>query len=207
MMSAPPRPAIPVLSELPHVIETARMRLRPIANTDVEALWPYASDPEVAKNMSWDPHEDRAETAAFITSAVDGLANNTRIVWAMEIDGAARGVIALEGIRWTFRAWRIDRAELGYWLGAPYWGKGYMSEAALAATAWGFETLGLHKITIGCIDGNTASQKIIEKLGFRFLAKFEEDAWRAGHWLHHLRYEMTAGEWSDTTSTGRFVRR
>jgi len=75
-----------------------------------------------------------------------------------------------------------------------------MSEAALAATRWGFETLGLHKITVGHVEGNAASKRIIEKIGFRYLACFEEDAWKDGRWLRHQRYELTAAEWASRSA-------
>jgi RimJ/RimL family protein N-acetyltransferase len=207
LSSAPPRPQIPSLVELPLVVDTPRLKLRPIALSDIDDLWPHVSNPEVAKFMSWAAHRDRAETETFIARNLEGLSHNTDLAWAIVIDGKASGIAGLHGITWGFRAWRIDRAELGYWLGAPYWGQGYMSEAALAATRWAFETLGLHKITIGCIEGNVASQKIIEKLGYRFLAKHEDDVWRDGRWWNHLRFELTAAEWGDTARTMRFTRR
>jgi [ribosomal protein S5]-alanine N-acetyltransferase len=207
MLSAPPRPDIPTLAALPAVIETSRLVLRPLTLADVDDLRPYVTDPELSKYLSWSAHKDRAETEAWITAAVERRTNGTGMVWSIVIDGKACGVIGLDGIKWEFRAWRIDRAELGYWLGIPHWSKGYMTEAAFAATKWAFDALGLHKVTIGCIEGNVASQKIIERIGYRFLAKLEDDVWRDNRWWPHRRYEMLASEWGDTTSTQRFVRR
>ena len=204
--SAPPRPQIPRLDEVPLVVETPRLVLRPIAASDADALHPLAADPAVSRLLSWSAHTDREQTRTWIQSQVEALAAGTGITWTIEHERRAVGCIALSNITWTFRAWRIDRAELGYWLGPSVWGRGLMSEAALAATRWAFETLGLHKITIGCIEGNTASQRIIEKLGYRFLAIHEDDVWRDGKWWNHRRYEMTASELSDTTRTLRFKR-
>ena len=204
MTSAPPRPNIPRLAELPLAVETPRLLLRPVEPGDAADLYDYASDPEVARLMSWNAHTSVRETQEFVARQVDGLARGTDLTWAIVHDGRARGCISLAGIVWTFRAWRIDRAELGYWLGRPLWGQGLVSEAALAATRFAFETLGLHKVTIGCIDGNAASQRIIEKIGYRFLAKHEDDVWRDGRWWDHLRFELTASEWGDTARTMRF---
>ena len=205
MSSPPPRP-IPRLSELPLVLETQRLVLRPLVADDARALHAYASDPEVARWMSWAAHADLAETEAFVESQVAALEAGTDLTWAIVHDGSARGCIGLGAIRWVFRAWRVDRAELGYWLGRPLWGQGLVSEAAFAAAQFAFETLGLHKLTIGCIEGNEPSRHIIEKLGFRFLARFEEDFWRDGRWWAHLRYEMNVGEWSDVARTMQFSR-
>jgi RimJ/RimL family protein N-acetyltransferase len=204
--SAPPRAPIPNLADLSLVIDTSRLKLRPLVESDVDDLWPHASDPDLSAFMSWSAHKDRAETKAFVDAQIDGMRRGTDLTWAIEHEGKVWGCISFGGIKWTFRAWRIDRAELGYWLAIPMWGQGYISEAALAATRWGFETLGLHKITIGCIEGNRASQRIIEKIGYRFLCKQEDDVWRDGKWWNHLRYEMTAAEWGDTARTMRFSR-
>jgi ribosomal-protein-alanine N-acetyltransferase len=196
MQSPPPRSDIPTLTAMNLVIDTPRLRLRPISLDDVEGLWPYVSDPALPRLMSWDAHKDRGETRAYIASQIDALAKGTDLAWTIVHQGKPGGSIGLHGITWGFHAWRVDRAELGYWLAPPLWGRGLMSEAALAATRWAFQTLGLHKVTVGHIEGNEASKRIIEKLGFRHLSVFEEDAWRDGRWLRHPRYEMTAGEWA-----------
>ena len=194
-MSSPPPREIPRLSDLPLVVDTPRLQLRPLELGDADALFQFASDPEVSKMMSWDPHRDRQETIAFLERMIAARSEGTSVGWAIVHDGAVAGVISVEGIRWDFRAWRMDKAEIGYWLGRPHWGQGLMSEAAAAVLKWSFETLGLHKVTIGCVEGNEASRAIIEKLGFRFLAIFEEDFWRFGRWWAHRRYELTAGEY------------
>lgn len=206
MASAPPRPGIPTLTDLPLVLETPRLVLRPLALGDADALHPLAADPEVSRMMSWEPHRDRAETVAFLERMIAAREAGTSCGWAIVIDGTPAGVISLDQITWQLRAWRIDRAELGYWLGRPRWGQGYMSEAATAALRFAFEELGLHKVTIGCIDGNDASRSIIEKLGFRFLALHQDDVFRSGRWWDHRRYELTASEWADSTRTLRFRR-
>jgi ribosomal-protein-alanine N-acetyltransferase len=205
MSSPPPRP-IPELGKLPLVIDTPRLRLRPLAMSDRDDLHVHTSNPELPRMMSWDAHRDLRETEDWLARTIAARDAGQSIAWAIEHDGRANGCISLDGITWQFRAWRMDKAELGYWLGEPLWGQGLMSEAAFAATRWGFETLGLHKITIGCVEGNVASQKIIERIGFRFLAVFEEDFWRDGRWQAHRRYEMTHAEWGDVARTQRFSR-
>src|SRR5258706_15755585 len=104
--SAPPRPDIPQLADLPLVIETPRLRLRPIALTDVDDLWPHVSDPRITAYVSWAAHKDRDETGAWLQDALDGFAKNTDLVWAIEHDGHASGCIGLHDIRWALRAWR-----------------------------------------------------------------------------------------------------
>ena len=63
-------------------------------------------------------------------------------------------------------------AELGYWIGVPFWGKGYATEAASAAVAFGFDMLRLNRIYAHHFAGNTASQRVLEKIGMRHEGRF-----------------------------------
>jgi ribosomal-protein-alanine N-acetyltransferase len=206
MSSAPPSARFPSLNDLPLVIETPRLVLRPPTERDLEDLWQHASQPELSKYLSWSAHRDREETRAWLAAVLEGRAQGAEMVWVIEHAGRVSGCIGLGPIQRQFRACRVDRAELGYWLAIPLWGQGLTTEAATAVTRWGFETLGLHKITIGCFEDNTASKRVIDKLGYRFLCRAEDDAWRDGHWFAHLRFEMLASEWGDSTRTQRFSR-
>jgi [ribosomal protein S5]-alanine N-acetyltransferase len=206
MLSAPPKTSIPKLSELPLVIETPRVKLRPQQDSDADAFFPYVSDPALSRMVSWAAHKDIEETREWIRKAAEMVAAGTDMVWTIEHEGVPVGCLGLHGITWGIRATRVDRAEMGYWLAKPLWGKGLMTEAATAATRWAFETFGLHKVTIMCFEGNIGSQRVIEKVGYRYLCRSEEDTWRDGKWYAHLRYELLASEWADSTRTLRFSR-
>jgi [ribosomal protein S5]-alanine N-acetyltransferase len=204
--SAPPRREIPELAQIPLAIDTPRLTLRPLALDDVDALWPYVTDPELPKMMSWAAHVDRGETEVYVRRTIAERETGVGATWAIALEGRVVGVIGLDDITWQLRAWRVDRAELGYWLAPPHWRQGLMSEAAFAVVRWGFETLGLHKIKVGCLDGNIGSRRVIEKLGFRAVGRLEDDVWRDGRWWAQLCYELTGAEWADATRTLRFRR-
>jgi ribosomal-protein-alanine N-acetyltransferase len=206
LSSAPPRATIPKLDELDLVLATPRLRLRPFAETDVDDLWPHVSDPALTTMLSWAAHTERDQTLDFIRRVNAGLFDGTCAAWAIEVDGRASGCISLESIQFGLRAWRLDRAELGYWMAPPLWGRGLMTEAAHAVVRCGFELIGLHKVTVGCIAENAGSRRVIEKLGFRPVGRLEDDVWRDGCWWSVLRYELTASEWSDVSTTMRVSR-
>ena len=203
---ASPRSAIPKLSELPLVIETARLRLRPFAESDVDAIWPIVSDPQFPRQMSWSAHADRDETFAFLRSQADAIRDGSGIGWAIEHEGRAAGCVGFDSVRWQVRKIRIDRGELGYWLAPALWNQGLMTEAVTAVVGYGFETIGLHKITTRCLADNPGSRRVIEKVGFRFVGRAEDDVWRDGAWATNLVYELTASEWPDVHTTMRVNR-
>jgi ribosomal-protein-alanine N-acetyltransferase len=206
MSSAPPRAEIPKLTDLPLVIETPRLRMRPVELGDADAFFPLASEPEVSPLMLWRAHASITETREWLTASTEARAKGSEIAWAIEHAGAIIGCIGLTAITWATLAVRCDRASLGYWLAKDRWGDGLMTEAATEVTRWGFETLGLHKITVTCFEPNVGSRRVIEKVGYRFVGRSEEDVWRDDQWFAHLRYELTAAEWADSTRTLRFDR-
>ncbi|MEO8705287.1 MAG: GNAT family protein [Kofleriaceae bacterium] len=203
-MSAPPRPTIPILAELPRVLETSQLVLRPFALTDVDAVFPIVSQPEFPRMMSWAAHRDRDETAEHVRRLVEG--GNAGMTWAITHDNQVIGSIALASIEWQVAAMRVDRGELGFWLAPAMWNKGFMTEAATAVVRFGFDTIGLHKITTECVVENAGSRRVIEKVGFRFVGRAEDDVWREGRWWTRLLYELTSPEWPDVHTTMRVSR-
>ncbi len=205
MAAAPPRAELPILAKLDLAIETARLRLRPFREADVEDIWPIVSDPKFPSHMTWVAHADQATTRAYIASAATALADNTGVRWAIEHRGKVVGTIGLH-VRWEIGALRVDRGGLGYWLAPALWGQGLMTEAVQAVVRCGFDTIGLHKITVMCFADNAQSRRVIEKAAFRWVGRAEDDVWRDGTWHAHLLYELTAPEWPDVHTTMRVQR-
>ncbi|HMG19829.1 MAG TPA: GNAT family protein [Kofleriaceae bacterium] len=204
--SPPPRARIPKLDELDLVLVTGRLRLRPLEETDVDALWPFVSDPELPRMMTWAAHTDRSQTLSFVQWSRDALASGSAVTWGIEVDGRLGGLVSLIHIQFAKAALRVDDAELGYWIGPALRGAGYTTEAARAAVQCGFEAIGLHKIRVHCVEDNAASRRVIEKLGFRLVGREEDDVWRDGRWWNMLSYELTSSEWSDVSTTLRVSR-
>jgi ribosomal-protein-alanine N-acetyltransferase len=204
--SAPPRARPVQLDQLDRTLVTARLRLRPLDDRDVDDLWPYVSDPELPRMMTWTAHADRQETLAYIRSKHDEVSRGGGFTWAIEHAGHACGTINLHDLSFELRAWRVDQAEIGYWIGRPLQGKGLVTEAATAVLEFGFTALGLHKIKVGCLVENVASRRVIEKLGFRSVGRLEDEVWRDGRWWSMLRYELLHAEWGDISTTARVTR-
>lgn len=73
-----------------------------------------------------------------------------------------------------------SKAEVGYWIGVPYWNQGFATEAAAAMIKYGFETLGLNKISAKYSTENPASGRVLEKLGFVREGLLREEATKLG---------------------------
>ena len=79
-------------------LTTERLLLRPLQKGDAEMLWPYVSDPEISKDMSWLPHQDIFETQAFIDNALLNMGNGKCIIWCIFFQEKFCGIFSLIGI-------------------------------------------------------------------------------------------------------------
>lgn len=177
-------------------LRTPRLELRLLQPTDVAPLWPYVSDESFPRYMTWAAHEHPDETTAYIGAMQAAAAEGTAFSFALIFEGQLIGLAGLHDVTRVVRAWRVDRAELGYWVGPPFQDRGLCTEAAREVMRFGFEDLGLHKITVGCITDNVPSRRVIEKLRFRFLGEQRHHAFRGDRWWNHLAYELCVDEWS-----------
>jgi RimJ/RimL family protein N-acetyltransferase len=149
---------------IPPTLHTARLTLGPLEDHDTEALMALAGAFEVADTTATIPHPYTAADARMFL-ALDAVerAAGSAVRFAVRPDGESLiGVVGLHG---------VDRdrqsAELGYWIGVPWWGRGYATEAARAVVRYGFDELGLHKIHAHYLTRNLASGKVLERIGMR----------------------------------------
>ncbi len=144
------------------IINTPRLILRPWCPDDAESLYKYASDPDIGYPAGWPAHTSVENSREIIENVLS--AENTFAVCTK--DNIAIGSVGLKTGDSTDLTDRPDECELGYWIGKPFWGKGYIPEAANAIIAYAFETLGMNAIWCGYYDGNEKSKRVQQKLGF-----------------------------------------
>jgi RimJ/RimL family protein N-acetyltransferase len=142
------------------ILETERLLLRPPRAADISHFMPLLNDFEVSKNLSRVPYPYTEDDAcAFIVKMASALAAGADYVFAILLK---QGVfIGLCGVH-PEGGW-----EFGYWLGKPYWGRGYATEAGSRAVQFAFEDLMAETLNAGWFHDNPASGRVLEKLGFR----------------------------------------
>ena len=143
--------------EIP-VLKTERLVLRTPRLVDVKAIAQLANDRCIAENAARIPHPyDAGDAEQFVASVnrSDGEACFVAICGGKPI-----GICSIDQ--------REDSAELGYWLGAAYWGQGFATEAARAAIDYAFGDLGHQTLLAGARVSNPASRRVLEKCGFQW---------------------------------------
>ncbi|MDQ3920456.1 MAG: GNAT family N-acetyltransferase [Acidobacteriota bacterium] len=147
----------------PPIIETARLVLRPPRMSDAGAIFnSYAADEEVTRYLVWRPHTSIAETEEFLGRVVASLEDGSRLTWALTLHGddTPRGMIELRP--------HGHKADVGYVLARPFWGRGYVTEALRAVLDYAFRNPGMYRVWAVCDAGNAASARVMEKAGMSF---------------------------------------
>jgi [ribosomal protein S5]-alanine N-acetyltransferase len=184
----------------PQELRTARLLLRSFEGEDVLAIVRLAGEKEIAATTMLIPHpyaEDDART--FLAKTNEDFRAGRSVTFAISISPGRElcGAVGL-AIAETHR-----RAELGYWIGVPFWGNGYATEAASAAVAFGFETLHLHRIFAHHFAGNRASQRVLEKIGMRHEGRFRQHIRKWDRYIDIENYGLLAEEFRGSESTRR----
>ncbi len=162
-------------------------RLRPWEMSDLESVTKNAGDPEITRFMS-DGFPDCTEKwQSFLQMATT---NKSILYLAIEIGSRAVGGIGITPLKDI----KQTNAELGYWLGQDYQGKGIMSRAIPAIVHRAFEKFtGLTRIYATPFGTNFASHRVLEKAGFQLEARFEKIILKNGELLDELVYALRRG--------------
>lgn len=170
-------------------ITTQRLTLRPFSPTDAARVQELAGDREVADPTANIPHpypDGMAE--AWIATHAPEYQLGTHLTLAITEGGPILGAITLRLESHQFRA------ELGYWVGRPYWGRGYATEAAAALVEYGFRQLGLRRIYANHFARNPASGRVMEKIGMRHEGVQRQHSWKEGRAEDLVRYGILVGD-------------
>ena len=173
-------------------LDTARLRLRAFTLDDAPDVRRYVSDRDVAAMTLSIPHpypEDGAEK--WISTHAAKYAESELASFAI----TERESDALVGAIGLHPEPAHGRAELGYWIGKPFWGRGYATEAARAVIAFGFESVGLNKIHAAVFIKNPASDRVIRKLGMKWEGRLREHDLKWGVYEDIDVYALLAREW------------
>lgn len=147
-----------------YLFETPRLRVRPWRESDADALYKYARDPEVGERAGWPPHQSVRESLTVIRE----IFSNGR-TWALELKETGEPVGCIGYYKWKESNIAIGEhdAELGYWIGKPYWNQGLGTEALRGMVDYCFHKKGFLTLWGDFLVDNPASGRVMEKCGFR----------------------------------------
>ncbi len=180
----------------PPTLATDRLVLRPFCEEDVEPLFPLAANPHVTRYTLWDAHQTVEDTRLFVLDYAPGCyREGTPEPYAITRKADSRGLpVGAVGCFWVSRA--NYTMELGYWVAEPFWGRGFAPEAARALLASVFAEHEVERVQARVIDGNAASVRVLEKVGFRPEGTHRAGLFRRGKFEDVRMFALLRSEWT-----------
>lgn len=172
-------------------IDTPRLLLRRFSAADAADVFRHASDPEVARLISWEPHQTLDDTRRFLASAQARYDEAIGGPWAIVLreSGEVVGAIGLTVV------WPHLRGEVGYWIARRYWRRGLTTEAGRGILRYAFEGEGLNRVEARCEVDNAASERVMQKLGMRFEGVLRQHVFAKGRFRDMKLYSLLGDEW------------
>ena len=148
------------------MIETSRLILRPWREDDAEYLFKYAQDPDVGPSAGCPSHTSVENSLEIIRTVFAAPETYAVVLKETNEPIGSCGIMFSNGL--PSAEMKSGEAEIGYWIGKPYWGQGLIPEAVKALLSRCFNELSLITVWCGYYDGNVKSKRVCEKSGFRY---------------------------------------
>lgn len=173
-------------------LQSARLLLRPFAEADLEALYTLQSNARVLRYWNSPPWTDRARAPAFLAECRQMERDGSGAQFAIQALATRTFVGWCSMFRWNpvYRSLGV-----GYCLDEPAWGKGYATEAVRAMLHWAYGALDLNRVEAELDTRNTASARVLEKLGFEREGLRREDCVVAGEVSDSWIYGLLRRDW------------
>ena len=181
----------------PMQLTTQRLRLRDFAPGDWPAVLAYQQDPRYLRFYPWETRTE-ADARSFVDMFLNEQAERPRrrFQLAITLPGTAQLIGSCGIRRKPGNDWEAD---IGYELSPDFWGQGYATESARAMVNFGFHELRLHRISSWCIADNTASVRVLERLGFRQEGRLRRNEYFKRRWWDTLLFGLLVDEWRSMT--------
>ncbi|WP_197285133.1 GNAT family N-acetyltransferase [Sciscionella sediminilitoris] len=179
-------------------LHTERLLLRPFTEDDLGALHSWDTDPEVVRYLRTGI-ADLATSEEQLTRRIANTAlprqEGERIHFAVQLASEAVGTRPIGEVNLDLVSTEHSYGEIGYVFDPDHNGKGYATEAARELLRFGFDELGLHRITARCYPENHASTAVMRRLGMREEAHYVANEWLKGEWADEGVWAILEREW------------
>ncbi len=177
-------------------LSTPRLNLRPFTLEDAPTVQKLAGEWEIAATTANIPHPYEDGVAeAWIGTHQEAFETGEAVTFAicLKADASLVGAIGIFHISKTNRL-----AEIGYWIGVPYWNQGFCTEAAAGIIRYAFEVLELNRVQARHLTNNPASGRVMQKVGMKFEGILRQSIYRWGKFEDAAIYAILREEYGGT---------
>ncbi len=174
------------------ILKSKRLLLRPFSEADADEVELLAGEKQIAENTLLIAHPYPRGGAILWIGTHDEdrqLGSGCQLAVTLKRNKQLIGAIGLDINRDN------NSAELGYWIGVPYWGKGYATEAARTVLDFAFIHLNLNRVWAHHFDRNDASGRVLQKAGMRMEGYFPQHILKWGRYIDIVQYGILREDW------------
>jgi [ribosomal protein S5]-alanine N-acetyltransferase len=151
------------MNKLNSLLKSKEFILRPCSSKDEQSILKHANDKHIYKYTLKIPHPYKLKHARQWIKHCKKLEKQKKkaeFIFAIDVDGSAVGIMSLTNLE-------SHKAEIGYWIGKEYWGRGIVTKAVRLITKFGFNELKLKRIYANIFSNNKASARVLQKNGYK----------------------------------------
>ncbi|QRG70750.1 GNAT family N-acetyltransferase [Brevibacillus choshinensis] len=178
-------------------LETQRLLLRPIELNDAPSLFTFWSDPNVSKHMNIETFSEVTQAEQMILLLQKLSVEQKACRWTILLKHTSQ-VIGSCGF--NYFDFENERTEIGYDLGYPFWGNGYIPEALQSLISFGFHELGLNRIEAKVEPENINSLKVLKKLHFVEEGTLRQYEKSKGQLVDLIMFSVLRNDWIEHTN-------
>ena len=178
-----------------HCILDEELELCLLNEDDTQALFDLTDENRdyLRQWLIWvDNIETLSDVHRYIRSSLGQFVENNGFQTGIWYRGTLSGIIGYQNVDWIHRS-----TTLGYWVGAPFQGKGLVTRGCRALIDWAFQEWQLNRVEIRCVTENDRSRAVPERLGFTQEGRLREAEWLYDHFADLVVYSMLADEWRE----------
>ncbi|MDD4614307.1 MAG: GNAT family N-acetyltransferase [Caldisericia bacterium] len=178
-------------------MNSPRLVFRKLTMKDADAIFHYASDPEVTRYVLFPTHKSMDDTFAFIQINLDKYKDEETACWGVTLKDTGELIGTADFVWWNVYH---KKAEVGYCFAKEYWNQGFATEALMSLLHFGFFYLNLHRIEARCFEEKIASMSVIEKAGMMKEGVLKEALWSKGKYRNVRQYALLQKEYENIPS-------
>lgn len=176
-------------------LKSSHLLLRDYVAEDWQEVYAYTSLPEACRFQPWGPYTAE-EASAHVQGRIAAAGVQPRTAFQLAVVFPTTGTVIGEG-GLDIHSQRDHLGEISYMIHPAYWGHGFATEIAFTLLSFGFTTLQLHRIYATCDPRNTASERVLQKLGMRYEGGMRENMLLRDGWRDSVLYGLLEQEWQE----------
>lgn len=177
------------------ILHTEHFTIRDHLETDLKVMHTLLSNEKAMYYLPEIKTHNMRDSKKNLRIALEAVGQKPREKYFFAIETRDGAYIGEIGFTVETRSPQGNIVNLGYFILPEYWGKGVVTEAALAVIHFAFEEAGVIKITTGCIKDNIGSERVMQKLGMTREAYFKKHVWHDNQYKDRVEYGLLSTEW------------